>query len=81
MVRHTLEILQQMLQDFESVSDHFTTLRSKGLNLVFTHDTHGKENSHVKIHYSLFTVFSTRVYAHTWMGSSIYKPTNFMMFS
>ena len=32
MVRHTLKILQQMLQDFESVSDHFTTLRSKGLN-------------------------------------------------
>ena len=31
MVRHTLKILQQMLQDFESVSDYFTTLRSKGL--------------------------------------------------
>ena len=25
------KILQQMLQDFESVSDYFTTLRSKGL--------------------------------------------------
>ena len=32
MVRHTLIILQQLLQDFWSVSDHFTTLRSKGLN-------------------------------------------------
>ena len=31
MIRHTLKILQQMLQDFKSVSDHFTTLRSKGL--------------------------------------------------
>ena len=26
MVRHTLKILQQMLQDFESVSDHFGSL-------------------------------------------------------
>ena len=31
MVKHTLKILQQMLQDFKSVSDHFTTLQSKGL--------------------------------------------------
>ena len=31
MVRHTIKILQQMLQDFESVSDHFT-LRIKGVN-------------------------------------------------
>ena len=31
MVRHTLKILQQMLQDFKSMSDHFTTFRSKGL--------------------------------------------------
>ena len=33
MVRHTLKILQQMLQDLLSVSDHFTTLRSNGLIL------------------------------------------------
>ena len=33
MVRHTLKILQQMLQGFYSVCDHFTTLRSKGLNM------------------------------------------------
>ena len=32
MVRHTLKILQHLLQDFLSVSDHFTALRSKGLN-------------------------------------------------
>ena len=32
MVWHVLQILQQMLQDFSSVSDHFTTLRSKGLS-------------------------------------------------
>ena len=32
MIRHTLKILEQMLQDFKSVSDHFTTLRSKGSN-------------------------------------------------
>ena len=31
MVRHTLEILQYLLQDFQSVSDDFTTLRNKGL--------------------------------------------------
>ena len=31
MVRHTLKILQQMLQDFKSVSDHFGTLCIKGL--------------------------------------------------
>ena len=29
MVRHALKILQHLLQDFQSVSDHFTTLRSK----------------------------------------------------
>ena len=32
MVRHTLKIWQQMLQDFESVSDHFGALCIKGLN-------------------------------------------------
>ena len=31
MVRHTLKILQQMLEDFYSVSDHFKTLQSKRL--------------------------------------------------
>ena len=31
MVRHTLKILPQMLQDFKSVSDHFGTLYIKGL--------------------------------------------------
>ena len=31
MVRHTLKILQQMLQDFKSVTDHFGTLYIKGL--------------------------------------------------
>ena len=31
MVKHTLKILQQMLQDFKSVFDHFETLRIKGL--------------------------------------------------
>ena len=34
MVRHTLKILQHLLQDFLSVSDHFTTLRSKGLTIL-----------------------------------------------
>ena len=32
MVRHTLKALQHLLQDFKSVSEHFTTLRSKGLS-------------------------------------------------
>ena len=31
MVRHTLKILQQMLQDFLSTSDHFGTLGINGL--------------------------------------------------
>ena len=35
MVRHTLKILQQMQQDFLSVSDHFGTLCIKGLNSDF----------------------------------------------
>ena len=30
MVRHTLKILQQMLQDFQSVPGHFGTLWTKG---------------------------------------------------
>ena len=34
MVGHTLKILQQMLQDFKSVPDYFTTLRSKGLIIL-----------------------------------------------
>ena len=33
MVRHTFKILQQMLQDFKSVSDHFGTLCIKGLRI------------------------------------------------
>ena len=37
MVRHTLKILRHLLEDFQSVPDHFTTLRSKGLKPnVFT---------------------------------------------
>ena len=31
MVRHTLKILQQMLQVLQSVPDHFATLQSNGL--------------------------------------------------
>ena len=34
MVRHTLKVLQQMLQDFKSVSDHFGTLYIKKLKLT-----------------------------------------------
>ena len=34
MVRHTLKILQQMLQDFLSVSDHFGTLCIKRLKYM-----------------------------------------------
>ena len=41
MVKHTLKILQQMLQDFESVSDHFGTLYINGLRLG------NKKNAHV----------------------------------
>ena len=31
MVKHNLKILQQMLEDFKSVSDHFGMLCIKGL--------------------------------------------------
>ena len=34
MVRHTLKILQQLMQDFYIVSDHFTILRSKGFRSI-----------------------------------------------
>ena len=34
MVRHTLETVQYLLQDFRSVSDHFETLYIKGLMFV-----------------------------------------------
>ena len=34
MVRHTLKILQHLLQDFWSVSDHFGTLCNKGLRTL-----------------------------------------------
>ena len=34
MVRHILTVLPQILQNFQSVSDHFTTLRNKGLNAI-----------------------------------------------
>ena len=34
MVRHTLEILYHLLQDFKSVFDHFGTLCIKGLKLT-----------------------------------------------
>ena len=34
MVRHTLKILQQMLQDFESMCDHFGLLCGKVLKFL-----------------------------------------------
>ena len=36
MVRHTLKTFQHMQQDFKNVSDHFTKLRSKRLNLFLS---------------------------------------------
>ena len=42
MVRQTLKILQQMLQDFKSMSDHFTTLRIKGLTIKLPEPTTSK---------------------------------------
>ena len=39
MVRHTLKVLQQTLQDFKSVPDHFTILRSKALNTVVLNES------------------------------------------
>ena len=45
MVRHTLNILQQKLQDFLNVSDHFGTSCIKGLILI---SKHCKELTHNK---------------------------------
>ena len=36
MVRHTLKILQQMLQDFLSTSDYFRTLGINGLFFFYS---------------------------------------------
>ena len=41
MVRQTLNILQQRLQDFKSVSDHFGTLCIKGLTMTGKTSTNG----------------------------------------
>ena len=42
-IRHTLKILQQMLQDFQSVSDHFWALCIKGyLSFAQIRKTHPK---------------------------------------
>ena len=46
MVRYTLKILQQMLQDFLSVSDHFRKLCIKVLNPSEDH----KEESHYRVY-------------------------------
>ena len=43
MVRLTLKILQRMLQDFYSVSDHFGTLCIKGLKTI-----HPRRQLHVQ---------------------------------
>ena len=57
MVRHTWKILQ-LMQDFSSVSDHFTTLRSKGLKnceeaaspkINLPWNSHLKKNSQIKV--------------------------------
>ena len=45
MVRHTLKILQHLLQDY--VSEHFTTLRSKGL--TYLSDPKGREKTYLRL--------------------------------
>ena len=49
MVRHTLKILQHLLQDFKNVSDHFGTLRIKGLKDVFGSPSHICNGASIKI--------------------------------
>ena len=39
MIRHTLKILQHLLQDFLSLPDHFGTLRIKGLKKLNSRET------------------------------------------
>ena len=55
MVRHTLKILQHVLQDFESISDHFEALRIKELALTTV-----KEEKCIQL--KLYLVSSPRVY-------------------
>ena len=50
MVRHTLKILQQMLQDFQSVSDHFTILR----RVKTTFSVHVLDNNLSRIFANIF---------------------------
>ena len=45
MVRHTLKIFKQMLQDFQSVSGHFVALCIKGLTDEFTTFSEKKPHS------------------------------------
>ena len=47
MVKHTLKILQQMLQDFKSVFDHFGTLCIKGLKILYVSDFQFLGGKHV----------------------------------
>ena len=58
MVRHTLKILQQMLQDFESVFDHFGTLYFKGLRLGNKKNDHVFQDDHKPIIYILLKDFT-----------------------
>ena len=79
MVRHTLKILQRLLQDFYSVSDHFTTLRSKGLSFYcgkqYFDEGSGKQNYLVFLpmgkYFKLNSVVNTAGYVSSWQSKGI----------
>ena len=69
MVRHTLKILQQVLQDFKSVSGHFGTLCIIGLKKEFnsSHSSLQHEISFIDFAHvsSLFLRSNNRILAST----------------
>ena len=67
MVRHTLEILQQMQQQFQSVTDHFGKLCSEGL-----------KKSSAKTQY--IWMLCTSIMQDTRQAKKIYEKTSVMKF-
>ena len=57
MVRHSLKIMQQMVQDFLSVSEHFGTLCIKGLKNTFKKYTFNENLNHPFSDLSLSSCF------------------------
>ena len=72
MIRHALKILQQTLQDFQSVSDHFETLYIKRLSPLLRRSQKQNHETMTECHtYQLFPELFKRLFTP--------KPNNFRM--